>query len=106
MAQLEKLQNIFLQLEKLPLSLLPLFGWEINEKTETEDVLQPDCLISLTAPKICALRFNGRYHFLGGRFVPPVLANKYNLCLPQYPGASPVVLLKGPSSSDPSTPNK
>nr|CDS29141.1 apolipoprotein A I binding protein [Hymenolepis microstoma] len=92
---------------KVPLASIDVpSGWEINERTETEDVLQPDCLISLTAPKICALRFTGRYHFLGGRFVPPILANKYNLCLPQYPGASPVVLLKGPTSSDPSTYSK
>uniref|UniRef100_A0A5K3F1I5 NAD(P)H-hydrate epimerase n=1 Tax=Mesocestoides corti TaxID=53468 RepID=A0A5K3F1I5_MESCO len=77
-------------------------GWEVGEKTETKDILQPDCLISLTAPKLCARRFNGRFHFLGGRFVPPILADKYNLCLPQYPDASPVVLLSGPPPPTPS----
>ncbi|KAL5963380.1 NAD P H-hydrate epimerase [Taenia solium] len=81
-------------------------GWEVSEKTETMDLLQPDCLISLTAPKLCAHRFTGRFHFLGGRFVPPLLADKYNLCLPPYPGASPVVLLKGPQLGDLQTSNK
>ena len=43
-------------------------GWEVNEKTNTADLLQPDCLISLTAPKMCAQRFSGRFHFLGMAF--------------------------------------
>ncbi|KAI8847819.1 cleavage and polyadenylation-specific factor 3-like protein [Chytridium lagenaria] len=35
----------------------------------TGDGLQPDTLISLTAPKLCAKQFKGRKHFLGGRNV-------------------------------------
>jgi NAD(P)H-hydrate epimerase len=31
--------------------------------------LRPDVLVSLSAPKLCAARFEGA-HFLGGRFVP------------------------------------
>ncbi len=27
-------------------------------------------VVSLTAPKLCALKFEGPYHYLGGRFVP------------------------------------
>ncbi|EUB58794.1 hypothetical protein EGR_06343 [Echinococcus granulosus] len=92
---------------KVPLASIDVpSGWDVGEKTETTDLLQPDCLISLTAPKLCAHRFTGRFHFLGGRFVPPLLADKYNLCLPPYPGASPVVLLKGPQLGDLQTPNK
>ncbi|VDM01538.1 unnamed protein product [Schistocephalus solidus] len=51
---------------KLPLVCIDVpSGWEMTENTTSEDLLQPDCLISLTAPKLCARRFNGRYHFLG-----------------------------------------
>ena len=40
-------------------------------------------MISLTAPKITASKFNGT-HYLGGRFVPPTIANKYNITVPEY----------------------
>eukprot|EP00913_Durusdinium_trenchii_P018895 g17756.t1 len=58
----------------------------------TGDGLQPDALISLTAPKKAAAHFNGR-HFLGGRFVPPGIVEKYKLRLPAYPGVSQIVEL-------------
>ncbi|XAR62108.1 Pyridoxal 5'-phosphate synthase [Bertholletia excelsa] len=45
-------------------------------------------LVSLTAPKLCAKRFVGPHHFLGGRFVPPSIIDKYKLQLPPYPGTS------------------
>lgn len=32
---------------------------------DSENNLKPDCLISLTAPKLCAQFFQGQYHFLG-----------------------------------------
>lgn len=57
------------------------------------DGLQPDTLISLTAPKKAASLFRGRYHFLGGRFVPPGLERKYELNLPQYRGIDCVLRL-------------
>ena len=44
--------------------------------------------VSLTAPKLCAKMFNGRHHFLGGRFVPPAVVDKFSLRLPPYPGHS------------------
>jgi NAD(P)H-hydrate epimerase len=40
--------------------------------------LNPNVLISLTAPKLASKNFIGR-HFVGGRFVPPNLAKKYNI---------------------------
>ena len=43
-------------------------------------------LISLTAPKKCAENFTGKYHAVGGRFVPPDIANKFKFTLPDYPG--------------------
>ncbi|XP_065327826.1 NAD(P)H-hydrate epimerase [Pelmatolapia mariae] len=66
-------------------------GWDVEQGST--DGLQPDMLISLTAPKKSASLFKGRYHFLGGRFVPPGLEKKYQLNLPQYPGTDCVLQL-------------
>lgn len=44
--------------------------------------------MSLTAPKLCAKKFSGPHHFLGGRFVPSSVVEKYKLHLPPYPGTS------------------
>lgn len=44
--------------------------------------------VSLTAPKLCAKKFKGAHHFLGGRFVPPAIVDKFFLRLPPYPGHS------------------
>lgn len=66
-------------------------GWDV-EKGKA-DGLQPDMLISLTAPKKAARHFAGRYHFLGGRFVPAALQKKYVLNLPPYPGTDCVLQL-------------
>lgn len=55
--------------------------------------LKPSCLVSLTAPKLCARYFGGKYHYLGGRFVPKSIEDKYSLNLPEYPGTDGVVLL-------------
>ncbi|XP_053717317.1 NAD(P)H-hydrate epimerase [Synchiropus splendidus] len=66
-------------------------GWDVEQGSS--DGLQPDMLISLTAPKKSASLFRGRYHFLGGRFVPPSLERKYSLNLPQYPGTDCVLQL-------------
>jgi NAD(P)H-hydrate epimerase len=52
-------------------------------------------LVSLTAPKRCARGFQGRHHYLGGRFVPPSIADKFGLRLPPYPGAAQCVRLGG-----------
>ncbi|PIK60700.1 putative NAD(P)H-hydrate epimerase-like [Apostichopus japonicus] len=66
-------------------------GWNVEKGNP--DGLQPDFLISLTAPKMCARLFRGRYHYLGGRFVPQSLAEKYQLNLPEYPGTECIVRL-------------
>ncbi|KAI9648987.1 hypothetical protein NHQ30_001553 [Ciborinia camelliae] len=50
----------------------------------------PQYLISLTAPKPLVKYFKGR-HFLGGRFVPPEISQKYNLQLPEYEGVDQIV---------------
>lgn len=58
-------------------------GWHV-EKGPPDDnetpVLQPDCLISLTAPKLCARKCGPSVkHYLGGRFVPSPLDQQYGL---------------------------
>ena len=67
-------------------------GWDVEQGCE--DGLKPELLISLTAPKLCAKLFHGKTHYLGGRFVPKSLAQKYELNLPPYPGTDCVVELK------------
>lgn len=56
--------------------------------------------VSLTAPKLCSKRFCGPHHFLGGRFVPPSIVEKYNLKLPPYPGTSMCVRIGKPPRVD------
>ena len=56
--------------------------------------LNPDLLISLTAPKLCAKQFKGRFHYLGLRMVPQELAAKYRLKLPVYPSTDQIVQIK------------
>jgi len=50
----------------------------------------PAALVSLTAPKPLAAWFKGR-HFVGGRFVSPDIARKYDIVVPEYPGIDQVV---------------
>jgi len=49
-------------------------------------------LISLTLPKLCAVNYKG-IHYLGGRFVPDFLYEKFELHKPIYKGSEMVVLL-------------
>lgn len=44
------------------------------------DGLRPDMLISLTAPKLGAKHFQGKYHYIGGRFIPPQIAVGPHAC--------------------------
>jgi len=68
-------------------------GWDVEKGNIDNRGLEPDCLISLTAPKLGATGFSGRFHYLGGRFGPPSMAKKYQLNLPPFPGSSQYVLL-------------
>eukprot|EP00092_Neocalanus_flemingeri_P017580 GFUD01019021.1.p1 GENE.GFUD01019021.1~~GFUD01019021.1.p1 ORF type:complete len:256 (-),score=88.38 GFUD01019021.1:198-965(-) len=89
-------------LDTLAKTTLPLVcvdipsGWDVELGPPTDGVtpaLSPDLLISLTAPKKCAQHYTGRFHYLGGRFVPRKLAEKYQLDLPEYPGTESCVQL-------------
>jgi len=69
-------------------------GWDVENGPPDDSVtpcIKPQLLISLTAPKKCAALFDGKFHYLGGRFVPKSLQNKYNLNLPEYPGTESCV---------------
>ena len=63
-----------------------VLGWDVEKGDE--DGIKPDMLISLTAPKLCARYFTGPHHYLGGRFIPQAMIDKYQLRLPKYPGTS------------------
>jgi uncharacterized protein involved in tolerance to divalent cations len=93
--------DILAQLTTGPLPVLSVdvpSGWDVahgdpSKGDPSKDKgLQPTALVSLTAPKLCAQYFTGR-HFVGGRFVPPFIAEKYNLKLPAYQGVAQVAEL-------------
>ncbi|KAH8879358.1 YjeF N-terminal domain-like protein, partial [Thozetella sp. PMI_491] len=68
-------------------------SWDIEEgppKSGVGSAFHPAVLVSLTAPKPLVKHFQGR-HFVGGRFVTPSIAKKYDLELPAYEGIDQVV---------------
>ena len=68
-------------------------SWNVDLGPDTSDIARkfmPNSLVSLTAPKLGSRFFNGQ-HWLGGRFVDPVLDAKFDLRLPAYPGVSQIV---------------
>lgn len=66
-------------------------GWDVEKGPINGESIQPECVISLTAPKNCMKHFQGKYHFLGGRFVPKALQEKYQIVLPDYPSSEQIV---------------
>jgi len=82
----------------LPIASLDIpSGWDVTLGNHSGLGLNAHMLVSLTAPKLCAQHFRG-IHYLGGRFVPPVIARKYGLHeLPPYRGDDQVVLLSKPT---------
>lgn len=65
-------------------------GWNVDEGDVANLGFVPDMLISLTAPKLCTKKFTGR-HFIGGRFLPPKVANKYRVQMPPYEGVAQIM---------------
>ncbi|XP_065157697.1 NAD(P)H-hydrate epimerase-like isoform X2 [Atheta coriaria] len=79
---------------KVPIASIDIpSGWDVEKGPPSDGGIKPELLISLTAPKECAKFFKGKYHYLGGRFVPPALEHKYELNLPEYPATDCVLLL-------------
>lgn len=83
-----------LQETKLPVTSVDApSSWDIESgppKTGLGSNFHPAALVSLTAPKPLAKYFTGR-HFIGGRFVSPNIAKKYDFDLPEYDGMDQVV---------------
>ena len=83
--------------------IIPLFGtipvlsvdipssWDVESGPPEDSTFMPEYLISLTAPKPCVKCFTGRRHFVGGRFLPPAVAEKFGLDLPAYEGIDQIV---------------
>ncbi|KAL8881600.1 MAG: hypothetical protein Q9192_007765, partial [Flavoplaca navasiana] len=70
-------------------------SWSIQDgppKSGPGAKFNPEHLISLTAPKPLVSHFKGK-HFVGGRFLPPSVAEKYNLDIPEYTGVDQIVEL-------------
>jgi NAD(P)H-hydrate epimerase len=68
-------------------------SWDIEKGPPSSGLgssFMPATLVSLTAPKPLVKHFTGR-HFVGGRFVSPSLAKKYNFEVPPYEGIDQVV---------------
>lgn len=53
-------------------------GWNVDQGDVGNTGFMPQVLVSLTTPKESARNFPGR-HFVGGRFLPPAMAAKYNV---------------------------
>lgn len=68
-------------------------GWDIDNGPGEHGSLEPDVLVSLVAPKKCALKFAGQAHYLGGRFVPPAIQEKAGIKHPNFAGAEQFVRL-------------
>jgi NAD(P)H-hydrate epimerase len=62
-------------------------GWDVEKGNISGQGLDPQVLVSLSAPKPCSQFFTGS-HYLGGRFVPPRLASELQIDLPLYLGSS------------------
>lgn len=67
-------------------------GWDVEKGNISGQGLEPHVLVSLSAPKPCSQFFNG-IHYLGGRFVPPKLANELDFNLPDFLGSNQSVKL-------------
>ncbi|KAL0213117.1 hypothetical protein RCL1_006743 [Eukaryota sp. TZLM3-RCL] len=61
-------------------------GWNVDEGPVSSNSIIPDSLVSLSVPKLCSKFIPSTCtHYLGGRFIPPQIAAKFILDLPEYP---------------------
>lgn len=77
-------------------------SWDIESGPPKEgpgSKFTPTTLVSLTAAKPCVKWFKGR-HFIGGRFLTPELASKYDLELPEYLGIDQIVEVDSGAEAD------
>ncbi|KAG5914106.1 hypothetical protein E4U61_006095 [Claviceps capensis] len=83
-----------LETTKLPVTSVDApSSWNIEDgppKSGLGSSFMPTALVSLTAPKPLVKYFRGR-HFIGGRFLSPSMARKYDLDVPEYVGIDQIV---------------
>jgi len=68
-------------------------GWGVETGPPEEGPAKgfmPGALVSLTAPKPLVRYYRGR-HFVGGRFVPLGIAERYEVDIPEYQGVDQIV---------------
>jgi NAD(P)H-hydrate epimerase len=58
-------------------------GWDVNLGDVHGTGFVPSATISLTLPKKCMKLYHG-IHYVGGRFMPPFLAEELQLRMPNY----------------------
>jgi NAD(P)H-hydrate epimerase len=79
---------------KLPVTAVDVpSSWDIENgppESGPGSSFNPAVLVSLTAPKPLVKFFKGR-HFVGGRFVSPAIAKKYEFEVPEYQGIDQIV---------------
>lgn len=89
--------------QKIPILSVDIpSGWHVEDGNVSDNVeyqFQPEILISLTAPKLCAKGYTGK-HFIGGRFLPDFLGAKYNIQMPPYKGTAQVYEVPLPKNEE------
>jgi NAD(P)H-hydrate epimerase len=58
-------------------------GWDVEQGDTHGTGFVPSAVVSLTAPKLCMRGYPGA-HYVGGRFVPPAIAQELGITLPEY----------------------
>ena len=51
-------------------------GWDVDQGDIYDTKFKPSAVVSLTLPKLCMKDYKG-FHFVGGRFIPPNVADKF-----------------------------
>lgn len=69
-------------------------GWHVDNGPLDKNALKPEMLISLPVPKTCAFTFKGKYHFMGGRYIPAQLSKVLKLNMPAYSETECILRLK------------
>jgi NAD(P)H-hydrate epimerase len=67
-------------------------GWDVELGDIHKTGFYPNAVVSLTVPKLCMKGYSGD-HYVGGRFVPPHVRDKFHLTLPVYAGVDQVAKL-------------
>ncbi|KAK2949503.1 putative apolipoprotein a binding protein [Blattamonas nauphoetae] len=62
-------------------------GWDVEKGDIAGNGLRPEILVSMAAPKLCSQTFSG-IHYLGGRFVPKIVSDRFGLTNPVFPANS------------------